>query len=220
MDFGDDSTYKGLIFAYPTYWGRTRADAGYDRTHNFEVWTVYDAPFGKGHRFVTTGVGSQILGGWQINNILTAASGTPFTVEASNTILNAPGNTEVAEQVLPTGQKTKSNIGPRELWFNTAAFTTPASGTFGNVSRNDMGGPGFFEWDTGLFRTFNLFSEKYQPQFRAEAIAVTNTPIFANPGGTVGSSTFGQITSTAVSANGVNTGGGNRVIRLALKLIF
>jgi hypothetical protein len=106
------------------------------------------------------------------------------------------------------------------LWFNTAAFTTPASGTFGNLGRNSMRGPGFFEWDTGLFRNFNLFSEKYQLQFRAESIAVTNTPIFANPGATIGSSTFGQITSTAVSANGVNTGGGNRVIRLALKFSF
>ena len=57
-------------------------------------------------------------------------------------------------------------------------------------------------------------------QFRAESIAVTHTPIFGNPGNTLGSSTFGQITSTAVSANGVNTGGGNRVIHLALNLSF
>ncbi len=220
MDYGDDSTYNGLVFAYPTYWSRDRSDAGYDRTNNFELFTVYDLPFGKGHRLVTTGVASWILGGWQFNNILTAASGTPFTVQASNSILNAPGNTEVANQILPTVQKTKSNIGNGQLWFNTAAFASPASGTFGNVGRNSMRGPGFYEWDTGLFRTFNLFSEKYQLQFRAESIAVTNSPIFGNPGNTIGSSTFGQITSTAVSANGVNTGGGNRVIRLALKLMF
>jgi hypothetical protein len=219
MDYGDNSTYNGLTFAYPTYWLRDRADAGYDRTHNFQAWTVYELPFGKGHRLVTTGPASKILGGWEFNNILSAASGTPFTVTASGTILNAPGNTEVANQVLPTVAKPGA-IGPGQLWFNTAAFGTPSSGTFGNLGRNSMRGPGYFEWDTGLFRNFNLFSEKYQLQFRAESIAVTNTPIFSNPGATIGSSTFGQITSTAVSANGVNTGGGNRVIRLALKFYF
>ena len=218
MDYGDNSTYNGLVFAYPTYWSRDRADAGYDRPHNFQAWTVYELPFGKGRRFVSTGAASKILGGWQFNNILSAASGTPFTVQASNSILNAPGNTEVANQVLSTVAKPGA-IGPGQLWFNTSAFATPASGTFGNVGRNSMRGPGFFEWDTGLFRDFT-FSEKYTLQFRAESIAVTNTPIFGNPGNTIGSSTFGQITSTAVSANGVNTGGGNRVIRLALKLSF
>ena len=50
--------------------------------------------------------------------------------------------------------------------------------------------------------------------------SVTNTPIFGNPGGQQGSSTFGQITGAAVSANGVSTGGGSRVIRLGLKLSF
>ena len=218
MDYGDDSTYNGLVFAYPTYWSRDRADAGYNRTHNFEVWTVYALPFGKGHRLVPTGVASWFLGGWQFNNIVTAASGTPFTVQASNSILNAPGNTEVANQVLSTVTK-PGKIGPGQLWFNTAAFANPASGTFGNVGRNSMRGPGYFEWDTGLFRDFT-FSERYTLQFRAESIAVTNTPIFGNPGNTIGSSTFGQVTSTAVSANGVNTGGGNRVIRLAFKLSF
>ncbi len=218
IDFGDDSTLNGLVFAYPTFWSRDRAATGYDRTHNFQFWTTYELPFGKRRRYFEKGVAAYILGGWQLNAVVSVASGLPFTVQASNTILNAPGNTETAQQVLPNVQ-ILGNVGPGQSWFNTAAYATPAPGTFGNTGRNSQRGPGMFELDGGLFRNFQ-FREKYQFQFRAEAFSLTNTPIFANPGNTVGSSTFGQITSTAVSANGVSTGGGSRVLRLGLKFSF
>ncbi len=218
MDYGDNSTYNGLTFAYPTYWQRNWAAAGYDRTHNFEFWSTYQLPFGKGHRLAQGGVASYVLGGWQLNAIVTAASGLPFSVLASNSILNAPGNTETAEQILPTVQML-GNVGPGQSWFNTAAYGNPAQNTWGNTGRNSLRGPSMFELDGGLFRDF-AFREKYTFQFRAEAFSLTNTPIFATPNATVGSSNFGQITSTAVSANGVSTGGGSRVLRLGLKFSF
>lgn len=56
--------------------------------------------------------------------------------------------------------------------------------------------------------------------FKAQAFAITNTPIFANPNAQQGASAFGQITSLAVSANGVTDGGGYRILQLALKLEF
>ncbi len=217
MDMGDDSTYNGLTFAYPSYQSRNWAAAGYDRPQNLQIWSVTDLPFGKGHKYLQQGIGSWVLGGWQVNTIFSAASGTPFTI-TSSAALNGPGNTEVANQILPT-VAIYGNVGPGQLWFNTSAYAAPATNTLGNTGRNSFRGPGFFELDGGLFRDFAV-KERYHVQFRAESFSLTNTPIFANPSGSLGSSSFGQITGTAVSSNGVSTGGGNRIIRLALKLSF
>lgn len=219
MDMADNSTYSGLLFAYPAYWSRNWATAGYDRTNNFEFWSIYNLPFGKGRRWVTNGFTSKVVGGWQLNPIFTAASGAPFTVEASNNLLDAPGNTEMANQVLPSVQ-ILGHVGPGQEWFNPAAFAPPAQNTYGNAGRNSLRGPGFFELDLGLFRNF-LIKEKYNVQFRAESFALTNSPIFANPNANVSTvSNFGQVTSLAVAANGVTNGGGYRIIRLALKFSF
>jgi hypothetical protein len=221
MDMGDNSTYNGLTFAYPSYWARDWAAAGYDRTHNFELWSTYELPFGKGHKLASSGPAAWIIGGWQANAIFTAASGTPFTI-TSSAAFNAPGNTETANQMLPTVQ-ILGNAGPGQLWFNTAAYAAPTAVNgvipFGNTGRNSLRGPGYFELDGSVFRDFPI-RESLKLQFRAESFAITNTPIFGNPGNALGSGTFGQITSLAASANGVSNGGGYRIMRLGLRLSF
>jgi hypothetical protein len=83
------------------------------------------------------------------------------------------------------------------------------SSTFGNSGRDILRGPGFFNLDASLFRNFAI-RERIKMQFRAEALGATNTPQFGNPGATVGSSTFGIISSST----------GDRQVRLALKLSF
>jgi hypothetical protein len=216
MDMGDNSTYNGLTFAYPLYWARNWAAAGYDRTHNLEIWTAYTLPFGKGQKYMQTGVGAWVLGGWQVNNIFTAASGTPFTITTTANE-EAPGNTSVANVVAPV--QILGNVGPGQQWFATSSFAAPATGVLGNGGRNDVRGPGYFELDSAVFRSFPL-KENANLTFKAQAFAVTNTPIFGNPGATQGGSGFGQITSLAVSANGVTDGGGYRILQLALKLEF
>ena len=153
MDMADNSTLNGLTFAYPAYWARNWAAAGYDRTHNFEFWGVYPLPFGKGQKMLQHGAGAWILGGWQANAVFTAASGTPFTVQASNNLLNAPGNTETANQVSPAVQ-IFGNFGPGQSWFNPAAYANPAQNTYGNTGRNSLRGPGYFELDGSLFSRF------------------------------------------------------------------
>jgi hypothetical protein len=222
MDMGDNSTYNGLTFAYPAYWSRDWAAAGYDRTHNLEIWTAYTLPFGKGQKYVQTGVGAWVLGGWQINNIFTAASGTPFTVTTASNTSNAPGNTVTAEEVAAV--QFPGNVGPGQQWFTVGTtanpvFKIPATNTLGNTGRNYLRGPGYFELDSAVFRTFPI-KENLGLTFKAQAFAVTNTPIFGNPNASVGGSSFGQITSLAVSANGVTDGGGYRILQLALKLEF
>lgn len=60
-----------------------------------------------------------------------------------------------------------------EMWFNTAAFTTNAVGTFGSAGRNSLRRPGFSNVNLSLFRHFR-FTEKLQAEFRAEAFNALN----------------------------------------------
>jgi hypothetical protein len=149
-----------------------------------------------------------LAGGWQVNWILSRESGTPFTVGASATSLNAPGNSKTANQVLPTVKILGGN-GPGSPYFDITAFAAVTTPTFGNTGRNILRGPGLFSLNTGIFRSFKV-RENYELQFRGEALGLTNTPIFGNPSATVGSSSIGIISSSS----------GDRQIRLALKLRF
>jgi len=76
-----------------------RAQAGYNIPHIFQMGFVYDLPTGKGKAYANDGVARRVLGDWQVNGVLSAFQGRPFTVTASGASLNAPGNTQTADQV-------------------------------------------------------------------------------------------------------------------------
>ncbi len=97
---------------------------------------------------------------------------------------------------------------PTSQWFTTGVFRT-AKGTFGNVGRNTLYGPGTFNVDFSLHKTIPI-TEKLKLQYRAEFFNIANHPILGNPGTTVTSGGFGRITSA----------GAPRVIQMALKLNF
>ncbi|MBI1956340.1 MAG: hypothetical protein HYS38_08105 [Acidobacteria bacterium] len=101
-----------------------------------------------------------------------------------------------------------------QRWFNTAAFQQPAPGTYGNLSRNTMFGPGAWIFDFSVFKNFAL-RETMKLQFRAEAFNILNHPNFGTPAATVGSFGFGTISSTTFGDLGMS-----RNIQLALKLNF
>src|SRR5579863_6834040 len=125
------------------------------------------------------GIGSWLAGGWQANWILSRESGTPFTVSASATSLNSPGNSQTANQVVEY-VPILGGHGPGMPYFSPSSFAAVTTPTFGNSGRDILRGPGLFSLNTGLFRSFSI-REKYSLQFRAEALGLTNTPIFANP---------------------------------------
>ncbi len=101
-------------------------------------------------------------------------------------------------------------MNPVQEYFNTAAFPQAVIGTFGDVGRNSLPGPGFFDVDAAIFKNF-LFTERWRLQFRAEAFNLENRANFQNPNSTVSASvTFGRITA----ANDL------RVLQFALKLFF
>jgi hypothetical protein len=160
-----------------------------------------------------------IAGGWQLNGVLTRASGTPFTVSSSSTPLNAPGNTETANQVVQNVQILGGH-GPGAPYFDPNAFLPVTTATLGNTGRNILRGPGLFDLDGGLFRTFPI-RDRFNLQFRAEAFGLTNTPSFGNPATTVSNATF--VNGAATNLNGYDTitsSTGERQLRFALKLSF
>ncbi|MDW5264660.1 MULTISPECIES: hypothetical protein [Acidobacteriaceae] len=97
-------------------------------------------------------------------------------------------------------------------WFNTAAYTTNAVGTFGNSGRNSLVGPGLENVDFGFTKALPSLKVVH-PLFRAEAFNLLNHTNLANPNSSLSSSTFGKITS-------VNANGSPRVLQVAFRLEF
>ena len=188
---------------------RNYARNDFDRTHTFVQSYLYQLPFGHGKRWLNSGLVGNIFGNWRVNGILTLMSGLPMTLTPTTNNLNAPGNTQTVDQIAPV--QILHGIGPNSAWFSAASFSTPTTnGQFGNTGRNFLNGPGFFNLDASLFKVIS-YRERYTFEIRGEAFSITNTPQFNNPGTTLGTSSFGYITSD---------GGGNRTFQLGLKLNF
>lgn len=215
-----DNSDSGLTWNWVPMWGRNKALAGFDRTHNLQIYGNYELPFGRGKAWAQHGIANALAGGWQLNGIMSRLSGTPFTVASSGTSVNAPGNTQTADQVMDHVQILGGH-GVGQPYFDPNAFAPVTAVRFGNSGRNILRGPGFFNLDASLFRTFSL-TERFKLQFRADAFGVTNTPQFANPGATVSSLT--RNTDGSIRAlNGyteITSATGERQFQFALKLMF
>jgi hypothetical protein len=171
------------------YFERNRALLGYDRTHNLQISNMWELPFGRGKRWAADGVAGAILGGWQVNNLLSFYSGTPFSIGADGNSLRMPGSGQTADQI-KSEVEILGGTGRQTPWFDPFAFanlsTTRGQERFGNTGLNILRGPGIANWDFGLFRRINL-TERWNLTFRMEAFNFTNTPHFSNPGTNVAS---------------------------------
>ena len=218
-----------LLWNDPAVMSRNRAAASYDRTHVFRGAWALELPFGAGKKLVSeAGAARAILGGWQVNGIFSSYTGTPITITAAGASLNAPGQTQTADQVKPAVEKL-GGIGLNVPFYDPMAFASVTQVRYGNSGRNILRGPGVVNLDFGLARNFSL-SERFKLQFRAEAFNLTNTPHFGNPAtnvsnvrfrpdGTIADlGNFMSITSASSIANSVD--GGERQIRFALRLNF
>jgi hypothetical protein len=196
--------------------GRNRALASFDRPQNFRVAWLAELPFGAGKHWAQSGVGRKVLGGWQVNGIFSVYSGTPFSVTASGASLNAPGETQTADQIASTVAYL-GGIGSSSPYFAPTAFAPVTQVRYGNTGRNILRGPGLVNADMSLFRNF-LVKERFGIQIRAESYNVSNTPHFSNPAANVSSGGFMTITSALSRSNNVE--GGERQFRLAMKINF
>ena len=179
----------------------------FDVRHRFVGSYVWLLPVGKGRKVGHdwSGITEQLLGGWQINGILTLQSGYPITpilgFDNSNTGL-------LQDRPNLTGDPNK---GPRtvERWFDTGVFVLPAQFSYGNSGKNIIEGPPTNTFDFSLFKNWRLV-ESVSLQFRAEFFNITNTPPFNPPGTTFGTGAFGVISSA----------GDPRQVQFGLKIIF
>jgi hypothetical protein len=153
-----------------------------------------------------------LVGGWQINSIVTFQTGSPFTPTMASSNLNNGTCTQYPNRL---GSGKLSNRTPLK-WFNTSDFATPAQYAYGNSGRNIISGPGTKQVDLSLFKSF-YFNETRYLQLRAEAFNVLNTPQFNNPNAQIGSSSAGIITSAGQPVLFQRT---SREIQLAAKLYF
>jgi hypothetical protein len=222
------------VESFPTvqdlsYFNLNRAVLSYDRTQVLNATGVWELPFGKNKRWANTGLRSKVLGGWQINGILTGMTGLPFTVTASGTSLNLPGSTQFADQINPQ-VNIIGGTGPNSTWFDPTAFAPVTQVRFGNSGKNTLRGPALANLDFGIFRGFHV-TERIQVQFRGEAYNFTNTPHWGLPASNISAVTynqdgtirnlggFGSITGTDGSYLG-RSGMDERTFRFGLHLSF
>jgi hypothetical protein len=192
-----------------------------DRTHVFVLTEVYELPFGRGQRFfhdVSRGL-DYAVGGWQFNSTTTISSGVPFNVNYNNA-----GQDRDFGPNRPDLIGDASGPGTQDMWFNAipigspgSAFGRPAPGTYGNLKRNELDGPGYWRTDASLFKTFSL-TERTNLEFRIEVVNLFNNVNLGQPDSNIGvpdapNSNAGRITSTAF-------GDLQRNFQFALKLSF
>jgi hypothetical protein len=179
----------------------------YDRQNMLTISHLWEMPFGKhGNSWV-----SSALRGWELNGIFTWATGTPLTFTSDPVTCDCP-NTIPGATFVP-GIAPYLNSGTQML--NPAAFTVPAAGTYGSLSRGFLRGPSLTNYNLSVFKNFKV-RDKWGIELRAEAYNLANTPHFANPITNVSAADFGQFVSTIP----VFPGASGRVLNLAARITF
>ena len=185
-----------------------------DFTNDANISFVYELPFGNGKTYLS-GLGpltNAVLGGWQVNGIVSFLSGAALTVTTStsanvgnNTNANHPNQVKDNPNSVPGGKTDKQ-------YFDTSAFQDVAFGRIGNAREGEIRGPGGRYADLSVFKN-NKVGEHLTTQLRLEGFNAFNHIIRNGPDtalSTPVSSTYGRITSAQ----------GPRVVQIALKLIF
>jgi hypothetical protein len=196
QDGGDYFIYDATV---------SRGVADWDRKHNFVLSQVAELPFGRGKRFlgdVSKGV-DYVIGGWQFNSNTTIQSGLPFTPSYRDC-----GSDRDTGPCRPDLVGDPNTGGDQNNYFNTtpigssgSAFGRPAIGTFGNIGRNTLRGPGYWRTDASLFKNFH-FTETKNLEFRIEVVNLFNHVNLGQPDADIGvpgnlNDNAGRITSTA-----------------------
>ena len=206
IDYTDDDGWASVNWNWAPVFQRNRATAGFDRTQVFQLGWVYELPVGRGKQYLNSGIVSKIVGGWQFSGIESAYTGTPFTVTAPGSSLNAPDNLQTADQIAPV--QLLGNIGTAGQYYSPASFAAVTGVRFGNSGRNILRSPGVWNTDVSVLRVFPI-RERLEAQFRTEFYNLPNTSHFSGVSSTdITSADFARITSSF----------GERNIRFAFRL--
>jgi hypothetical protein len=195
---GDGSnTNTGQSAQNPRRFKLEYGPVGWDRTHVFTTGYIWDLPVFRNRSDLV----GKAIGGWTFSGITVIESGFAFD----------PGLSIGTAGLAIRPDCVGSTSGPKTVqkWFNTSAFVAPPFGTYGNCGTGMIRGPGDNTWNWSLYKTFPL-GEKAKLQFRAEAFNIWNHPNFLGVDTSLGSSSFGQLTSTLDP----------RILEFALRLDF
>jgi outer membrane receptor protein involved in Fe transport len=179
--------------------------ADFDRRHSFVTSFLYQIPTPWNHGFV-----GKLTQGWRTNGIYRYVSGSPLTVTpGTDRALQGGGNQRVNVVGNPVLGGDRSFDQQRAAYFNAAAFAMPALGTFGNMGRNAVYGPGQYNIDLSIIKTTKV-TERATFEFRWEMFNAFNHANLGNPNVTYNSSAFGRIDTVT----------GPRIMQLGAKVIF
>ena len=199
------------------YWG----NSSYDRRHVLAFNYIYELPFYK----TQAGVVGHVLGGWQISGATFMRTGTPLWVTESADIAGT-GDTfgvpwNVTGDINANSNKDFSAGAGKDTnyWFNPAAFTRPAAGTFGTGERDNIYNPGQYQWDIAFFKNVSAGGSR-NVQFRAEIFDFTNHANWC--GGNANGCSVGAESNPTSASFGRVTAKDNsrRDIQLSLRFLF
>lgn len=159
---------------------------GLDFRHSVGITLIYQLPiFAQGNS-----LWHKTLGGWSFSDITTLRSGTAITpsLSISGQGLSVRPNVMAGQGI--AGPKTQLK------WFNTAAFTAPGAGHYGNAQTGIIRGPGLETFDMALYKQFHINEATYF-EFRAEAFNIFNHTNFTSINAALGNALFGQATAAA-----------------------
>lgn len=194
----------GVPVMIPGNFAADRARCQNSPEHNLNMSVVYQIPGSDGGS-----VARALTGGWQVSGILGIRSGSYFTVTTGvDTALTGQANNQRAIQILDDPFVTDRSL---TAWLNPAAFRAPASGTYGTMPLDAILGPGRWNVDMALSRSFRLGSR--QAQLRGEVFNVFNTMTPNTPVSAMNSPDFGKVTS-------LSAGTAPRIMQFGMKFMF
>ena len=181
-----------------------RSVGQFDVKHTTRMAFVYDLPFGPGRTLGSSmrGMLARLAEGWTVSGFLVANTGTPLTITHTN---GRPIRLRNASKSGPISQRV-------DAYFDTTAFL-PLADKY-EISPeplyfDELRGPGAVVFNAAVTKNVQVV-ERLRLQLRAEAVDVTNSPVWANPGTNMSNPTFGVIPN----------GGNGRNIQMGLKLTF
>lgn len=187
----------------------------FDVRHRLNINDTYEFPFGQRKRYLNHGgAAAAILDDWRIIGNTTIQSGTPLTARVLGNQSTAGGiGAYFSGRAEATGLPVSLPASDRTTlsYFNSAAFTLPPAGEFGNAGRNTIPGPGLVNFNMSLMRIVTLSPEKgVRLNFRIEANNIFNHPNYTGIATTVDAANYGRVTSV----------GNMRSLSMTMRLMF
>jgi hypothetical protein len=192
-----------IAYENPFNLSNSYGSLGFDNRHQVAGDLLWNQPYKASNKVV-----NGFIAGWTVAFKTYIYSGAPFSVTDSkiSTSVNSSGVlTPLADLVVPSAFNTSCNGGnavsapclPKTDFatYPGSGISAPIQTDWGNIAPNSFRGPGYFDLDMTLQRSFAI-REKYKFTFGMQAYNVLNHPNFANPSGSITSSAFGQITNT------------------------